>query len=893
MKGQRLLHGEAPKRSCCPSSTPALACFMMMQNLLRLVVFFIATGLMVSAVADRPTANAPVAKTPVARMPAKHRAFFKANCLQCHDAETQEGKVNLQDLSFDLNSLETAEAWQKVLGAINAGEMPPKGETQPDAASKTSFLEDLSKQMVVARKILSDSGGRITMRRLNRREYVNTVRDLLHVDIDAKDLPDDANSGGFDTAGGSLFFSSDQFEQYLKIGRQALDEAIITIDRPKKQIVKRESEVAATRAMRSRSNALKRKKDRVDAFRASEEENPGEKKPSDFGFIDAARVKFEEGQYKQNFSFFQWYVQQPAAKDGALLATSSLGTFVDTTAIPKDAPAGDYLLRVRLGKLKGAAPERCFVEYGRKIGGQAGEIEVLGCRQVTGTRADPQVIEIPVTITVSGSRDIGLRERQPNNRTAARSVYRTARAKNGVGPIPSLWVDWVQWEGPLVTQWPPSSHRQIFFGEPDTEFTDDYARQIVRRFATRAFRDKPPTRMFVDKLMLLFDQQRNAGVPFHEAIKEPLSVVLASPSFLYLGEKPDKRVEKKQLLSDLELAVRLSYFLWSGPPDEQLLELARNGQLNNAEELPRQVDRMLADPRFTEFISGFTHQWLDMERLDFFQFNHLLYRQFDESAKQAARKEIYETIAAVVREDDSLGNLLKSDFVVINDLLAQYYGIENVEGSEFRKVSVPAGSPRGGLLGTAAILAMGSDGERSSPVERGAWVLRKLLDDPPPPAPANVPQLSRLDGQLLSARELQSAHMEEPQCAQCHRKIDPIGFALENFDAIGRWREKEQTLITAGTRVKKQKKHAIDPSGTLPDGTQFDDFFQLRDRIAEREDAFARSFTKSLIEYGLGRPYGFSDFDLSQQILARANENDLSVRSFIHALILSKPFQRK
>ena len=248
MKGQRLLHGEAPKRSCCPSSTPALACFMMMQNLLRLVVFFIATGLMVSAVADRPTANAPVAKTPVARMPAKHRAFFKANCLQCHDAETQEGKVNLQDLSFDLNSLETAEAWQKVLGAINAGEMPPKGETQPDAASKTSFLEDLSKQMVVARKILSDSGGRITMRRLNRREYVNTVRDLLHVDIDAKDLPDDANSGGFDTAGGSLFFSSDQFEQYLKIGRQALDEAIITIDRPKKQIVKRESEVAATRA---------------------------------------------------------------------------------------------------------------------------------------------------------------------------------------------------------------------------------------------------------------------------------------------------------------------------------------------------------------------------------------------------------------------------------------------------------------------------------------------------------------------------------------------------------------------------------------------------------------------------------------------------------------------
>lgn len=292
-----------------------------------------------------------------------------------------------------------------------------------------------------------------------------------------------------------------------------------------------------------------------------------------------------------------------------------------------------------------------------------------------------------------------------------------------------------------------------------------------------------------------------------------------------------------------------------------------------------------------EFIRSFTHQWLQLERLDFFQFNFLLFPQFDESAKMAAREEVFQTFASLLKNGKGLGQLLNSQHVVINELMADYYQLANVDGAQFQRVKLPSGSPRGGLLGMAAILAMGSDGERASPVERGVWVLRKILHAPPPPAPPNVPQLSRLPEQLLSARELQSAHMEEPQCAQCHRKIDPIGYGLQNFDAAGKWREEEKISLTKNKKLRKTKKHAIDPSGTLPDGTPFTSYFDMRQQIAGHEADFARGFTEALIAYGLGRPYGFSDGPLADEILQHATENE--IRSFIHALIQSQAFRRK
>ena len=828
-----------------------------------------------------------------AHMPKKHISFFKKYCLDCHDSDTQEGKVDLESISLDINTLESAERWAKVLNSLNSAEMPPEDETQPTAADKTSFLEDLSAQLVIARNVLSDSGGVITMRRLNRREYINTMRDLLGAEVNADDLPDDASSGGFDTAGASLFFSSDQFEQYVKIARQSLDQAIVKGPQPKTRTSLIEVEMDSTRKITNRYNTLYDSHQRAELWKKSN------KKPTEFGFIDSARVDFEDGNYKKWAASYKQYLDNPASKTGALMYNWFQGAHtVPVTFNYKTAP-GKYILRVRAAALEDAPAHQRFLEYGRVVkGAQGGELSLEGCYQVTGTMEEPQVIEIPITISSPESRVIGFRQRQHNIRDASRVAFTAARVKTGFGPPPALWIDSIEWEGPLVEQWPPKSHQQIFFQGESAKKDDTYASEILARFAQRAFRDAQPSDGFLNSLLNLYRGQRTLGKSFEEAIKEPLSIILASPSFLYISE-PDDQLGKREL-TDLELAVRLSYFLWSSSPDEKLLELAHAGELSQPEVLRQQTNRMLSDPKSWEFVSGFTHQWLHMERLDFFQFNFKLYPEFDDSMKAAARDEVYHTINTLLQEKRSIGELLKSDYVVVNDLLAGYYGIDNVQGSHFRKVNVPADSPRGGLLGTAAVLAMGSDGERCSPVERGAWVMRKLLHDPPPPAPANVPQLSRFSAKALSARELQAAHQEEPQCAQCHRKIDPIGFGLENFNAAGKWRENELTIATVAKKTNKKTRYIkvpkqlpIDASGTLPDGTAFADYFEMRDRVAEREYEFSRGFTESLIAYGLGRQYGFSDRNLSDKILKKAKQQDYQLKSFLHALVQSKQFQTK
>ena len=1091
------------------------------------------------------------AAEPDARLPERNQAFLNNYCMDCHDADTEKGEVNLEDLPLHITAMQQAELWQKVLNALNAGEMPPEKKPQPKNVEKADFLEDLSHTMVVARKVLSDSGGKITMRRLNQREYGKTIENLLGVIVDAKLLPEDGGSESFDTTGASQFMSSDQIEQYLALGRRAIDAALdrhttqkrksrtFRVEPEKvvnphhekiverfeetnerflawKEGVDRAAELPENKAV---MDALRRKSPRLAQFYYNVEQLKGIPDPKTFGFNDVQKAAFANRNYNLVYAWFKHYAMLPHRDQGTYLKLGHVGADGYTRIDVKPSwkmPPGTYILRVRVGAVEGAPESRRFIEVGHpdttgrakqgivfplsshqitgtidqpqiietrvevgadtirafsvqekqalngqqyfkeyfhqakkkngygydpaiwvdwveiegpiddsgtrgwkerrqsethanvKVGGtyedyfkgghdraqellktqkwdqeiideqqarfriarfkeegakyrrylahtltksgslltvspvypmefialppeqpsgwnktkhvvdalplgnytlrfRVGAVEGtpkkrhfvevgavsedkqftrIGTYQITGSTDDPRIIDIPVQLTIDGPRKFGLREKR--NPRADEVLNSNARFQQDLMPKPALWVDWVEWEGPLSTDESRSGKMDWWVSQKDIPKEQVRAREILTNFLAEAFRGVTPGEDYLDRLVGIFESRRKSGETFDIAVRTPLSIILASPGFLYFSE-PGTESEKRRL-SDRELAVRLAYFLWSAPPDKKLLDLAETNQLHEPDVLRAQVDRMIEDSRSDEFVAGFVPQWLHMERLDFFQFDIKRHPEFDESMREATRQEVYQSYAYLLRNRDQgeLRNLLKSDYVVINSLLGFHYGIPGVVGDHFRKVKLPPNSPRGGLLGMAAIHAMGSDGVHSSPVERGAWVLRSILNDPPPPAPPNVPQISRLSGQVLTTRERLLAHQEEPQCASCHRKIDPIGLGLENFTAAGLWR----TTNYSGEK-KMKKTWDIDASGKFHDGPSFRDYRDMRDKIATHQEQFARGYVEALVTYGLGRPFGFTDEKLAEGIMAAASSENYATSAFIQALVATKEFQSK
>ncbi|MGB8852830.1 MAG: DUF1592 domain-containing protein [Pirellulales bacterium] len=835
-------------------------------------------------------------------------AFLHTHCLKCHGDKAEEGVPRLDTIPYELATVEAAERWQRVLAVMNSGEMPPADEPRPPQEAKTQFLADLSVTLAAARKALGDQGRVATLRRLNRREYAHTLRELFGFDTDVSALPDDAGAGGFDTAGSTLFMSSDQFEQYLAVGRKA---AAAVIDRwrraaepvPASKTVRTEVEVAARRQMGGLLNGYF-----LTGYRKAKEwqaAGADPKKAKDFGFPDETEAKFRIHAYEQHGDYLGQYLALPKSDEGAWL-TYITGNYhhTETIKIPADAPSGRYRLRLRAGGNPSVPVSRRFLEMGVESANEFLSREVF---QVTATIQQPQVIEVPVTVSADGPRAFSFREK------AGAQGFQNAIAKatNGVGLDCALWIDWVEWEGPLPDK-PAADAALELFGSAFPENPDLGAlRTLLDRVATRAFRGVKPDTDYIDRLVAVYEGQRAAGKAFAEAVVEPLAVILASPAFLYLNEpvavasaaEATAAAEIDRSLSDLELASRLSYFLWAAPPDDELLAAATSGSLRTPEGLAAQTARLIADRRSFDFAQGFTHQWLDVDRLDFFRFDQQLYPDFDDSTREAAKGEIYHTFHTLLTDDIDARTLLKSDFVVVNGLLAAYYGLDDggkpIQGMNYRKVGLPADSIRGGLVATAAVLGMGSNGERTSPVERGAWVLRKLLNDPPPPAPANVPQLSRLDGQNITTRERLRLHQEEPQCAQCHRVIDPIGFGLENFDAAGRWRTEEHTykrdwVIKGGPHGKVvASSFPIEPAGAFHDGPAFKDYFELRDLIAARGDDFLRGLVENLYAYALGRPVSFTDSEVIESLVAHAKANGGGLGSIIQSIVATSEFRTK
>ena len=870
---------------------------------------------------------------PQAKLDARHVELLKTNCFSCHGADTQEASVRLDNLPLAIGTIADAELWQRVLNVLNSGEMPPKEKPRPDPQAKTEFLADLSEVMVVARKALADQGGRIAMRRLSRREYANTIRDLLGVEPDVTYLPEDGKSGAFDTVGANLFMSADQVEQYLAAGRKAIDDHFVLRanapgtdvpdkDRPAKRAVRIEPEatmggvlafekwIAALEAEVEKPEhddleLAKKFRDRIAAREApgadtnarfgeimklaEEWEKSGRgPKVADFGFKDMqAASRAYLSRYRRNLRVSHL----PGIGTGSYLQmASTVGTTIIVPGQRKGRPGdpaayalgpGRYVLRIRAGALAEAHPCRRFIQITRQYKESPAHPEQhvpLSAHHVAGSIDDPRVIEVPLRI-------------QPGTNPAFLSFTVTEKRHEAVfglkeregGDHPVLWVDWVEIEGPLPEDSLPDVMPASMSALPETE----RARAVIEAFAARAFRGKPVPKKLLDGLVALHEKRLALDEPPEIAIRRPLSVVLASADFLYLAEPVAEG--KSRPLTDGELANRLSYFLWSSPPDEELLTAARSGKLRDAATLDRQVTRMLADPRMMRSVEGLMFQWLLLDRLDLFQYPGNRYLFFDRSTREASRREVYETYADMLRNNRSLGELITCDSVVVNGLVGAYYGLDGVQGDASRRVSLPAGSPRGGFLGMAAIMAMGSNGTVSSPVERGAWVLRKILNDPPPPAPPNVPQISNQAMLTQKPRERISIHQKEPQCASCHRKIDPIGFGLENFDAAGRWRD----VDSLRPLDPKAPTFPIDASGGIHGGPTFTDYFGLREILAARIDDFARGHTEALVQFALGRPVGFSDEEFVTRIVEQARKRGFKADAFVRALVTSPEFQTK
>ena len=443
----------------------------------------------------------------------------------------------------------------------------------------------------------------------------------------------------------------------------------------------------------------------------------------------------------------------------------------------------------------------------------------------------------------------------------------------------SILIDYVEIIAPVLDEWPPKSHTHIFFERKQGVDEKTYAREVLTRFMSRAWR-RPVSASEVDQKLALYGKLRPQCEDFQEAMVEVLASVISSPKFLYLVRAGEER-KGGQRLSGFELATRLSFFLWSSQPDEELMGLARQGKLSDVKVLQEQTKRLLSDPKSQRFARHFTRQWLGMEELDYLKFDAKAYGKVDPLLVDAMKQEPVALFAEMLRHNRQVMDFLHSDYALVNDRLARHYGLPQVFGDQLRKVKLSPEITRGGLLGQAGLLAMNSNGKDSNPLKRGVWLLENLLNDPPPPPPPAVPEIDLADPEILklTLKQRMEDHRDDPACYSCHSKIDPWGIAFENFDALGQWRDKidGQPVDAASMLFNKDELHGMKG---------------LKDYLlAKRQDQFARAMTHKLAAYALGRSLTFGDRSQVDRVTADLRKKGDGLADLVFLIVKSDLFQ--
>lgn len=822
-------------------------------------------GLVISLFLIKPensTATESLKEAEVSIDRPKHiKSFINKYCSDCHDEDLQKGGVDLTALEADFTSVNEEVLWTKVIDQVSSGSMPPKKKkkqpVQEERAQFSGILADHLNEKITTRQ---DAIGRTVIRRLTREEYENTLRDLFDLpDLEIKEfLPADPKSHGFDNVAHSQSLSHVQIARYLEAADFALDNAINPQPRPElRKIDKKATEIRRFQI----TNDKKVIGDKVYLIRQpNSAQTPWRLDGFDAHFAGTYRLK--------------------------------LWTYATHLKNDKELPIQDQHVLMFFGNPS------------NKVLRPRGNVDIPSnkCEKPVEIVLDLHAGEKPLMqIATMGGRPHG----------------------------PAIAIEKVTMEGPLLSSWPPAGHKLLFGDLKSVEWNKDMsvsaplkrhlnykrvrgmkqnisdkwmvvsenpetdARELLHNFMSKAFR-RPVDASEVDDYLALVTSRLKDKYCFHDAMKTGYKAILCTPDFLYLNENNGE-------LDDYALASRLSYFIWKSMPDEQLLELAAQGKLKNASVLQAQTERLLKDKKAKRFIHSFIDQWLELEDINLTFPDSNLYPEFNDWLLDSMSRETYTFFHKMVEDNLSAGHMADSDFLMLNQSLAELYDIDGVQGDKIRPVKIPENSARGGLLTQASILKITANGTTTSPVIRGAWITENIMGKHIPPPPPNAGSVEPDTRGATTIRELLDKHRNNASCKGCHEKIDPAGFALESFDPMGGFRTKYRSMENGekvtkkvlGRDVRYKNGLVVDSSGKTEAGVPFADVNDFRAILLKDKAMLAKNITEKLLVFSTGAQVHFSDRQTVKKIVEKSASENYGLRSIIHGIVQSQIFRRK
>lgn len=824
------------------------------------------------------------------------KPILNQHCVPCHGPDKAKARLRVDQLDPNLMEGSDVDWWLEVQAVLGNGEMPPPDDSDLSGEDRGKVMEWLANEIRSASLVRRATGGHSSFRRMTRYEYNYALQDILGLPRQfARDLPPEAHSeDGFQNSSETLHVSVAQLETYRRIAREALMRATVHGPRPPVlywgvsmkdagRIKWKEQEEKLNKVREKFKDDPEKLKSELDKLFAEFKRPPGRTYFKDLSTGRVVPHHWSYGGAKYAIAPTLTRSEVPDSFDQIAVLPPGRNQKLVIELGEKLPDEGILRVRVRASRLKAekARPPSMQLEFGWQASNEGRALMRVSEDDflVTSTPEDPQFYQWDVPLGDIYPRN-SVRKTSTMGKTPSPSEH--IRLVNSSVSEGEIQIEYVEVSAPVYDQWPPHSHKRIFFESPNSGDEKIYAKEILTTFMPRAWR-RAITKEEINQKHQLFLSIRDTCESFEEAVVEVLATVLASPHFLYIAREETADFAEDasgyRPLNDHELATRLAMFLWCSVPDDRLLNLANRGVLREQDMLEKEVQRMLADDRSSRFAKHFVHQWLDMQLLDFLNPKKGLRSEL----KEAMQQEPILFFQEMLQHNENMLQFIHANYTMANERLAQHYGLSGVHGNQFRRVALESTHLRGGLMTQAGLLAMNSSGVDSNPLKRGIWMLESLLNDPPPPPPPAVPEIDLADPEIakMTLKERIADHRNHPACMSCHSKIDPWGIAFENFDALGRWRDQiNGKPVDATSRLFNNE-----PLNGM-DGLK-------RFLLLHRQDQFVLALTHKICVFALGRPLSFSDHSNIQEIASEVRRKGDGLATLVTEVITSKLFLSK